>query len=222
MQLLYVLARYYLAIDKIKINLFVFNSISEESFKLFFFPSKKFDFIYQKKIQPEAVKNNLLLIIPSIFDKNNILSKLDIFLKDNFDKISLFIPKSKTDLFKKNKIKIFSYPIKIQNFEEQLYKFYSSTSHRYKNLSLVDEDLLILANTNKKINLTEIESKIIKFLFKNIKVPKHILNFEVLNQKKELESKSLETHLSRLRKKILQLDKSIKIISNKKKEIQII
>ena len=70
--------------------------------------------------------------------------------------------------------------------------------------------------------MTEIESKIIKFLFKNIKVPKHILNFEVLNQKKELESKSLETHLSRLRKKILQLDKSIKIISNKKKEIQII
>jgi len=200
----------------------MFNSISEESFKLFFFPSKKFNFIYQKKTQPKTVKNNLLLIIPSVFDKNNILSKLDFFLKDNFDKISLFIPKSKTDLFKKNKIKIFSYPIKIQNFEEQLYKFYSSTSHRYKNLSLVDEDLLILANTNKKINLTEIESKIIKFLFKNIKVPKHILNFEVLNQKKELESKSLETHLSRLRKKILQLDKSIKIISNKKKEIQII
>ena len=49
-----------------------------------------------------------------------------------------------------------------------------------------------------------------------------MLNYKVLGQKTELDSKSLETHLSRLRKKIFNIDNKIQIISNIKKEIEII
>ena len=90
-----------------------------------------------------------------------------------------------------------------------------------RDIILVDDNLLIVENDKQKALLTETESKIVKCLFSKKRVSKNFLNIEVLNQRNDLESKTLETHLSRLRKKILELNKSIKIFSNKNKEIQI-
>ena len=85
---------------------------------------------------------------------------------------------------------------------------------------LNDNNLLHIKN-NKLIYLTEIEAKIIKLLYSNNYVLKNVINIKVLNQHPNVESKSLESHLYRLRKKITVLDDQIKILPHDKKSIKI-
>ena len=120
---------------------------------------------------------------------------------------------------KYDKILSINYPIKIDMFEDQLINFFSKNEYSYKNFSLKNNNFLINTLNNNKVYLTEIESKIIKLLFTNNQVLKKTINSDVLSQQSNVESKSLESHIYRLRKKILNLgegqiiadgDKSIK------------
>ena len=77
-------------------------------------------------------------------------------------------------------------------------------------------------HNNKFIHLTEIESKIIKLLFFHKKLKKDRLNSEVLNFSPDIDSKSLDSHLYRLRKKISSLDNETKILSLDKNRLKII
>ena len=81
-------------------------------------------------------------------------------------------------------------------------------------------ELLINSLNNKQIYLTEIESKIIKLLFKNGHVLKKTINSAVLSQQPGVESQSLETHLYRLRQKKQVLEGG-RIIADGEKSIKI-
>ena len=84
----------------------------------------------------------------------------------------------------------------------------------------MNNNFLINNLNNKQIYLTEIESKIIKLLFTNSHVLKQTINTDVLNQQSGVESKSLESHLYRLRKKMQNLGGE-QIISDGEKSIKI-
>ena len=78
-------------------------------------------------------------------------------------------------------------------------------------------DGTLFNNDNKKhAYLTEIESQFILLLFENDIVDKEVLNRDVLNQSPLVDSKSLESHLYRLRKKVIKVDskKNIILIKN--------
>ena len=70
--------------------------------------------------------------------------------------------------------------------------------------------------------MTEIESKILRLLFDNNEISKVKMSFLALGQNKEVESKSLESHLSRLRKKISSINNDVRIISDKGKIVKIL
>ena len=90
----------------------------------------------------------------------------------------------------------------------------------YKNFSLKNNNFLINNLNNNEVYLTEIESKIIKLLFSNSFVLKRTINSDVLSQQSGVESKSLESHLYRLRKKMLNLGGG-QIIADGAKSIKI-
>ena len=86
---------------------------------------------------------------------------------------------------------------------------------------MLNDNNLVHIKNKKNIFLTEIESKILKLLFTKDFVLKKFINIQVLRQHPNVESKSLESHLYRIRKKILTLDSQIQIIPHDSKSIKI-
>ena len=86
--------------------------------------------------------------------------------------------------------------------------------------SLTNQNILF-ENNNQHIYLTEPEAHIIKLLFLNKLVKKKQIKTEVLKLSAAVESKSLETHLYRLRKKLSALSPNISIRSDDKNNLVI-
>ena len=65
-----------------------------------------------------------------------------------------------------------------------------------------------------KTNLTQIEVNIIGMLMKAKKnVPRSMLNFKALGYAKQVESHSLDSHIYRLRKKLILVSKTNEILA---------
>jgi len=210
-----------LAKDKIKINVFIVDSYLESSLRLSFSIFKRIEFLFINTISFKEKNSNMLIVLSQNSKVSQILENLKSFRSINSHKIGFFIPKKMQNDLKDLNHNFFTYPSKINKIEEKFYNFYSKNFYTFKSLSLIKENVLLCNKTKKTINLTEIESRIIKLLFEDHYVSKEKLNISALSQKHVLESKSLETHLSRLRSKINKLDKTILIVSRKEKGVTI-
>ena len=91
-----------------------------------------------------------------------------------------------------------------------------------KNLELINGGTLFNNDNKKHVYLTEIESQFILLLFENNIVDKEALNKDVLNQSPLVDSKSLESHLYRLRKKLIKVDSKKKIVLIENQGLKII
>ena len=100
--------------------------------------------------------------------------------------------------------------------------FRNLTYKNINNLELKFDNTLYNSKNKKKAHLTEIESQIIKLLFEKKIVDKKTLNEKVLHYSAPIDSKSLDSHLYRLRKKLYQVDMKIKIIATDNQRLKII
>lgn len=203
---------------KIDVNFFTFNNKKNFYLQNYFQSNKKFNF---KFLQFEELKQfktgNNLFVFSKKFDhkyfnkiKDHNLKNACFFLFSGYQK----------KIIEKN-INCIFYPIKMSFFEEKLKAYFYKNVIYFNDLQLLNDNLLIQKNENNEIYLTEIESKIIKILFTKKKINKITINKDILNQKPSVDSKSLESHLYRLRKKIANLDKSIQIIIGEDQNIYI-
>ena len=69
-------------------------------------------------------------------------------------------------------------------------------------------------NNKKNIILTETESNILKYLFLNNSAKRELIRLEILNIQPGVESKSLESHFSRIRKKLAEIGSVVEIKLN--------
>jgi len=97
------------------------------------------------------------------------------------------------------------YPIRYLDFNKIIQSVNRQTFKSYKNLFLSSGSILVNKNNNKKIFVTETEMKILNTLFDEIIVKKDLLRQSILNFQPGVETKSLESHLSRIRKKIHEI-----------------
>ena len=180
----------------------------------------KFEFYNFSKIKNFKDQNKLFIIRDyfSNTDLNNFLKKYSSFISKNS---SLLLP-TKFAKYDYKSYNLIYYPLNIQNFENSLIKFFQPTNSFFENLVLKNNNILYNKINKKHTHLTEIESKIILLLFKKTNVQKSTLNTKVLNQSPLIDSKSLESHLYRLRKKLLKVDETKKIIYDSKTGISII
>ena len=105
------------------------------------------------------------------------------------------------------------YPIKYLDFNKIIKSVYRQTFKSYKNLHLISGSILVNKANNKKIFMTETEMKILTILFDKRIVKKDLLRQSILNFQPGVETKSLESHFSRIRKKIYEIDGAIDIAS---------
>ena len=204
------------------IDLIHVNNNAESSLIKFIFSIKKFNFSFKKFDNIIEMNNPTLLIFPKNTGDDfykKIEKKLSTYNSSN---LIYFIPITLSKLTNKNNQQLIFYPLQINYFEEKLLSLISNNKVDFKNIVVNKNNMLINKINNKQLYLTESEVKIIKLIFLNKTISKEKIKNEVLNLKPEIESKSLETHLSRLRKKIATIAPNISIISDDKKNIKII
>jgi len=105
------------------------------------------------------------------------------------------------------KVPLFPYQLK-SNIENFLFNHYLQIGH----LLIFDQKIQNLKNS-KNCSLTDIENKILVYLINNKYCTKEYIKENVLNIKSTIQTNSVETHLTRIRKKLDALDSNFKIKS---------
>ena len=109
-------------------------------------------------------------------------------------------------------------PLKLQNLRNIIDKFLSNTSVLYKDISVSDK-IVSNINNNTSCNLTDIEKEILLYLIQFKTCSKKEVKKNILKINSKVENSSLESHLTRIRKKFEKIKSKIIIQSKNDKLI---
>ena len=197
-----------------KINFSINDSTNQD--KLIFFLEKNCNFSFTK-IEKTYEFNDLKLII-LLKDISEIrLSK--ILENINNQNSQVFAHKSLQDKIPQDYNVIF-YPINIATFQKMIQKFHE-TSISFKDIFLSQDSFLINSSNQKKVYVTEKEFEIIKLFFNNKIIRKDFIQERILNLQKIVDTKSLDSHLTRIRNKFLLIESRLNISSVKNDSLEI-
>ena len=174
---------------------------------------KDFGFIYNSLEDLENLNKKYLLIIDKKLTENK--NDIDIFIEKNKFKKNLgliMIPRILKKKYEYVDCRKIYYPMKIGEFIKNI-KNYNFFSNSFLNTVLDESNFLINLNNNKRIHLTDSEYKLLQCLFDKKIYKKEKLKVEILNFHNSLETKSLESHLSRIRRKLEKIDSEISVVS---------
>ena len=115
-----------------------------------------------------------------------------------------------------NKSNILNSPLSINNLKNRIEYFVQSLKVQYHDLSLYNEKLINLDNDNF-CYLTKIELEILTYLIRKKETSKNFIKENILNIKSNIETNSLESHLSRIRKKMNTIKTKVKIQTKNEK-----
>ena len=192
-------------------------SDNKENFSIINFLNREKKFFFLEIIDFKNIKEKKIIFIKEDTDQKTLLDLVNYLKNDN---ILYVLPY----LFKDNNIftqvdKIF-YPIRPSSLEKKylsLKKIYFS----YQDILLGKNNQLINISNNKEIYMTETENSIMKLLIENGTVKKDTIKKNILNLNIEIDTKSLDSHLSRIRKKIKKVGLLVEIISIDSFEIKL-
>ena len=132
----------------------------------------------------------------------------------NFKKLDnnfLIISKLKNDYLNTNQnIKVISSPISINYFKNTIVNFIQNLTIQFHDIS-IDNEKLINLNNNYFCYLTKAELEILSYLIKERETTKDFIKENILKIKSNIETNSLESHLTRIRKKMNKIKTNIKI-----------
>ena len=150
---------------------------------------------------------NILLITEGNFLED---LKSSFFLKNN---IIIFF--TTTDHLN-NKLffdtKIFNKHININKFIDEVTTSFDENLLYYEDIKILGEKI-INNTTEQEIFLTTLEKDILIHLIDQDQVEKNFLLEDVLKIKKNTETKTIESHLTRIRSKLLKINSKLKILS---------
>ncbi len=179
----------------------------------------------------KKILNNVQLIQKSINDlsQSSLIDEGGIILVNDFSsKIKnikylsnnyLLITNDKKNDYLKENIVVLQAPISPQIIKSSVENFLLNYVFKYYDINIYHHNLLN-TKTNITCTLTDIERKILIYIFQNIKCSKGDIKKNVLNLKKNVQTNSVESHLTRIRKKFEEI-KSTYIIKSKNDEISI-
>ena len=150
---------------------------------------------------------NILLIVSerfeetlkkSFFDNNNVI--VFYTTNNNINKKNLF------------SIKTFNKNININKFIDEVTTFFGENLISYGDIKIKGEKI-INNKADKETFLTSLEKDIFTVLINQQEAEKNLLLERVLKIKKETQTKTIESHLTRIRNKLLKINSKLKIIS---------
>ena len=189
-----------------ELNIFCNNNIKK------FLPSLFSD--YELTIMKlDAIKDNLQTFQANIIiisDNNTDLIDLG-YLSDN----CLVISNLKNLNFN-NKSNILNGPLHINHLKNRIEHFVQNLKVQFHDISIYNEKLINLDNNNF-CYLTKIELEILTHLIRKKETSKNFIKENILNIKSNIETNSLESHLSRIRKKMNIVKTKVKILTKNEK-----
>ena len=116
----------------------------------------------------------------------------------------------------KNKSYILNSPLPINRLKNKIENFVLNLKIKFRDLSIYNEKLINLDN-NKFCYLTKIESEILIYLIRKKQTSKDFIKENILNIKSNVDTNSLESHLTRIRKKMNTVKTKVKIQTKNEK-----
>ena len=164
--------------------------------------------ISAEQIKQNNLKNqNLLLILEGELLKN--LSR-SFFSNNN---IVIFYETNKVlDNKLYSNVRFFTKHININKFIDEVTTYFDGNVSDFGDIKILGEKI-INKNTQKEIFLTTLEKDILIALIEKKQAERNFLLEGVLKIKKDTETKTIESHLTRIRNKLLKIKSKLKIIS---------
>jgi hypothetical protein len=178
--------------------------------------------VFYKMDKIKKLESNKIICIKHNTNKADCLNEINTIDFSEFYTNILLVPKKIELSNLPPQSRLVFYPIKYLDFYKIIQSIQRQTSTMYRNLYLSSSSILVNKDNNKKIFMTETEMKILTKLFDKIIVKKDLLKQSVLNFHPGVETKSLESHLSRIRKKIHEIGGETDIASKNSKFIKIL
>ena len=196
-----------------EINIFAENKIifSNLENKIDKFYDSDLNFFYLKEIKGFKFKKNQLNIffIPPNLNSTN-CKNINKFLKSSkLGNLIICVDKTNNKYFAEHNI-LFHLPISFSELMKKVNFLKLSSNILFKNLQLnrLSRELININNKNT-IVLTQIESNILSVLMRSEKkVSRELLNSNALGYSKNIDSHSLDSHIYRIRKKLLRISKA--------------
>ena len=161
----------------------------------------------------DQIKNNIQVSQANII----IISNNDIDQRDCSRLIdNCLIISNLKNLNFNNKSNILNSPLSINHLKNRIEHFVQGLKVQFHDLSLYNEKLINLDNDNF-CYLTKIELEILTYLIRKKETSKNFIKENILNIKSNMETNSLESHLSRIRKKINTIKSKVKIQTKNEK-----
>ena len=148
---------------------------------------------------------NILFFCPKDLD-TSFINKFEGF------KNILFILNNKTNLTKNLRNSILEYPIRISRFKDKVSKFFADQKKLFVDIEISDQKIINIDN-KKFCFFTNIEKEIFQELINHKTIKRKYLKENILKISFKVETRSLDSHLSRIRKKLQTINSKIKIIS---------
>ena len=89
-------------------------------------------------------------------------------------------------------------------------KILQNNKTKFESIEIIDKKMINSLN-NKSCFLTEIEEDILTYLINTKEGSKEFIRSNILNLKSNIETNSIDSHLTRIRKKLDKLETNIKI-----------
>ena len=161
----------------------------------------------------DLIKDNLRTSQANII----IISDNDIDLRDcgKLHDNCLVVSNLKTLNFK-NESNIINSPLSINHLKNKIEHFIQNLKVQFHDISIYNEKLINISNNNF-CYLTKIELEILTYLIKKKETSKNFIKENILNIKSNIETNSLESHLSRIRKKMNTIKTKVKIQTKNEK-----
>ncbi len=165
----------------------------------------------------DEIKDNIQTTQANIIIINN--NNININLTDysEFSDSCLIISTLKNlDLNFNNKSNILNSPLYINHLKNRVKNFVQNLKVQFHDISIYNEKLTNLDNDNF-CYLTKIELEILTYLIRNKEINKGFIKEKILNIKSNIETNSLESHLTRIRKKMSSVKSKVKIQTKNEK-----
>ena len=188
---------------KDKLNIYSNSKIKKFLYSVFL----KYDLIFMKleSIDQKTQKNQANIILINDNNESNLIDFKN--LNDNY----LIITSLKNDKSNlNNNLKFLKTPLPINHLKNAILNFTQNLKIQFHEISIDNEKLTNIKN-NSFCYLTKIELELLKYLIREKEASKSFIKENILNIKSNIETNSLESHLTRIRKKMNKVDTSVKI-----------
>ena len=197
---------------KNKINIFSDNKI--KFFLTDLFSDYELTFMNLNEIEMKINSTNANIIFINEEETSKLINIKK--LSDNF-----LILSSSNNINLKTNNKLIKTPTTINHIKSILENFLENLKIQFHDIIIFNEKLTNLKN-NSFCYLTKLESEILTHLIIEKESTKNHIKENILNIKSTIQTNSLDSHLTRIRKKMIQINTSVKIQSKSEKLLIVI